>query len=404
MRLSDGRDTVLKRKTGYVIDKGKWSERRGLPKPHDENSKALMSKLKSLESKIITSLNQSKSDGQRIDSDWLERQIFEFNNGTISKNETLLVNYTQKFIDKLPYRSDSRGRKGVSKATVTKYTTILHKFIDFEKFTNRRYLIRDVDLAFRHDFLEYLTEVEQLGDNTAGRYLTFIKTILYDARKNGLEISHQVQDFKGFKVKPPIVILSFDEVDKIRKTVLDKIHLDQARDWLVIGCYTGQRVSDLLRMKKVMIEEVEGYRLISLTQVKTGKKVHIPIHPVVEEILGKRNGEFPDVVGKVAGSRSAKFNEYIKEVCRLAGLTEKTEGNLLNPKTKRKEIGNYPKWKLVSSHICRRSFASNFYSLREYPTPILMNITGHSTEAMFLEYIGKKPMDFSLQLAKTWNG
>ncbi|WP_421824303.1 hypothetical protein [Flagellimonas oceanensis] len=31
-----------------------------------------------------------------------------------------------------------------------------------------------------------------------------------------------------------------------------------------------------------------------------------------------------------------------------------------------------------------------------------MNITGHSTEKMFLEYIGKKPIDYSLQLARIW--
>ena len=31
-----------------------------------------------------------------------------------------------------------------------------------------------------------------------------------------------------------------------------------------------------------------------------------------------------------------------------------------------------------------------------------MNITAHSTEKMFLEYIGKPPLDYSLQLAQQW--
>ena len=31
-----------------------------------------------------------------------------------------------------------------------------------------------------------------------------------------------------------------------------------------------------------------------------------------------------------------------------------------------------------------------------------MNITAHSTEKMFLEYIGKKPLDYGLQLAQIW--
>jgi len=47
-----------------------------------------------------------------------------------------------------------------------------------------------------------------------------------------------------------------------------------------------------------------------------------------------------------------------------------------NLKTRRKEIVNAPKYEFVSSHIVRRSFASNYYGKIE--TPMLMNITGHS--------------------------
>ena len=47
------------------------------------------------------------------------------------------------------------------------------------------------------------------------------------------------------------------------------------------------------------------------------------------------------------------------------------------------------KWEILSSHIGRRSFASNFYG--KIPIPLLMEATGHSTEQMFLKYIN--PMD-----------
>ena len=58
-----------------------------------------------------------------------------------------------------------------------------------------------------------------------------------------------------------------------------------------------------------------------------------------------------------------------------------------NPKTKRKEVGIYPKYELITSHICRRSFATNYY--KHIPTPILMEITQHSKEETFYSYIGK---------------
>ena len=40
----------------------------------------------------------------------------------------------------------------------------------------------------------------------------------------------------------------------------------------------------------------------------------------------------------------------------------------------------------MTSHIIRRSFASNYYGKIE--TPLLKNITGHSKESTFLTYIG----------------
>ncbi|MBM7420245.1 MULTISPECIES: hypothetical protein [Chryseobacterium] len=43
------------------------------------------------------------------------------------------------------------------------------------------------------------------------------------------------------------------------------------------------------------------------------------------------------------------------------------------------------KFNLITSHIGRRSFATNFYG--KIPTPLLVDATGHTTEEMFLKYI-----------------
>jgi integrase len=45
-----------------------------------------------------------------------------------------------------------------------------------------------------------------------------------------------------------------------------------------------------------------------------------------------------------------------------------------------------PKWKLVTSHCARRSFATNAY-LAGIPTLAIMAITGHQTEKVFLKYV-----------------
>lgn len=66
---------------------------------------------------------------------------------------------------------------------------------------------------------------------------------------------------------------------------------------------------------------------------------------------------------------------------------------------KRKVKGSFSKWQLMSSHMCRRSFVTNTYD--KLPTPLIMQITAHSTEKLFLGYIdiGKFSIDYAQQIA-----
>ncbi len=186
-------------------------------------------------------------------------------------------------------------------------------------------------------------------------------------------------------------------MNRIEKKNLKNEYLENARDWLIISCYTGQRVSDFLRFTKEMIRIENGESILEFTQKKTGKIMTIPVHPKVLKILEKRNGEFPRPIS------DQRYNEYIKKVCKKAKLKEKVQGGL-QKKTEngiRKVSGKYKKWKLVTSHIGRRSFATNFYG--KIPTTYLIYITGHSSESMFLNYIGKSNKDLAMEISKYFN-
>src|SRR5690606_6511901 len=92
--------------------------------------------------------------------------------------------------------------------------------------------------------------------------------------------------------------------------------------------------------------------IINITTQKTNQNLYIPIHPQFEEVLTKRNGEFPRQIA------DQKFNKYIKTICEKVDIKEQVYGAKINPKTNRKEFNIYPKHELVTSHICRRSFAT----------------------------------------------
>ena len=116
--------------------------------------------------------------------------------------------------------------------------------------------------------------------------------------------------------------------------------------------------------------------------------------------MRKRGGEFPRAIS------DQKFNNYIKIVCELAKITSEVEGAKMilkkvdGKKIYRKAFGEYPKYELVSSHICRRSFATNHYG--KLDTLTIMKITGHKTESQFLEYLKITPSEHAKKLEEYW--
>lgn len=393
LRLSVGHKNVFKRKTGLSINPKDWSEKKCLPIDRDVELKDLKSDLNKLRTHITDKYTETYKRGKIIDSNWLKNQIELFFNRPIESEINGLVEYFDYYIKNIPNKVKDDGTL-LSPKTVKKYTTIKNKVTAFEKQQKKKFYLTDVDIKFINEFTDYLLNQEKLSRNTIGRYITFLKTVCRDARLNGHQTNDLLDKIKGYRVKSEFVILAFDELEKIENAHISTDYLNNARDWLIIGCYVGQRVSDLLKLEKSMVKTLDGLEVISITQQKTREQVVIPLHDKVKEILLKRDGEFPRRIS------DQNFNLYIKKVTEIAELNEEVEGNLINPETRRKEAGKYKKWQLVSSHICRRSFASNFYA--DIPTPLLMSVTGHSTEKQFLEYIGKPPIDTAAQLHHYW--
>jgi integrase len=385
---------VFKRKTGYVIDPNDWSEDTNLPKQNDDNLKNLKTDLKKLSNTIEENLNKLTATGMDPSGDWLQQHIDLAHGKRKTTDEDRLTNYLQNYIDDLPYKEYPSGKCGATRPTISKYNTLKIKIQNFEQYKKKTYYLKDVTPAFRNELVKYFREVDHLGANTTGRYVKFLKTVCLDADSNGFEVSKQLKQVKGFTEKAVKIFLNFDELEKIEKAKFTRTALDNARDWLIIGCYIGQRVGDLLNLTKANIVTRAGLELIELTQQKTGKSVSIPLHSKVKEILDRHNGNFPDTIS------DQKFNKHIKDLCKLAGINQQTTGGIVDKETKRKQNGTFPKWQLVTSHICRRSFASNFYG--EIPTALLINITAHSTEQQFLAYIGKTTNDYAIQLAEHW--
>lgn len=403
IRFSIDRNNVFQTKTGKTINAKYWSVKTSRPIQTIAENKILTTELNALENHILKEYNTDYSKGVIFSKDWLSEKIDTFfNRIEVKTDDAVFLNYLQNFID------FKRSTSSYTDCTLRKYNNLKDRFTQYQKKKKKIFLIKDIGAKTLIDFKNYLISDCDLMETTAVRFIKNLKTVLFDAEQNGKSIHYQIRGFStGTTNSEYKVFLSFDELEKIKNITTINTDWNIARDWLVIGCYLGQRASDLLRMTNRMIytktdSEGNSYRFIEIKQQKTGEKVVIPLHDEVETILQKYNGDFPPSFAINFDSNAVLFNRHIKKVCELAGIHEIIKGKVYNEGKKKNEIVEIEKCFLVSSHVCRRSFATNFYGNKMFTTPQLMAITGHSTEQMFLNYIGKTADDWAMQTAKTF--
>lgn len=391
---NDNKDHVISAKTKLRVTKHYWEKIHKQKKPKDIDvinlQHEIKTELSTIESFVLNAFHQVHVS--LISKDWLIRTLDSYYNpnGIEIQLPTTLAEYIDFFVE--------QKRSEVSAASITKFNVIKHKLHRMEEHLNLKIAIEDIDENFKMTFLKYCKQ-QNYSINTIQRELGLIKTFCKHARTNGLDVSPQMDNLKIKKEKVDHIYLSFDELDKIEKTEFEFDYLHNAKDWLIISCYLGQRISDFMRFDKSMIRLENGKHLIEFTQKKTKKLMTVPLHSKVLGILQKYDGNFPRAIS------DQRYNDYVKLVCKKAGIKDRVVGrkqeNISTDKNK-KMIRNvereFEKWELVTSHIGRRSFASNYYG--RIPTNYLIYVTGHSSEAMFLQYIGKSNKDLAIELIK----
>jgi integrase len=390
----DKKDFILASKTKLDVTKTYWS------KKHSTKSKdvSLLNKqtqvnneLNKITQFILNEFDKSSAPDQ-LNNRWLTNKIDNYYRP--KKGPKNIPKDIVRFID---YYIEIR-RNEIKKASIVKFNVIKHKLQRLEVRLSKTIYINEINEDFKQEFYNYCKE-ENYSQNTIQRELNIIKTFCKFARSKGIQVDSELDSLKLPKEKIDNIYLSLKEIGLIESTDIDKPHHSNARDWLIISCFTGQRISDFMRFTKEMIRIEKGKSLIEFEQQKTGKLMTIPIHAKVQQILDKNKGEFPH---KISDQR---YNDYIKEVCKIAGIDEEIKGKKQLNISKQNNIqkirrveGIYPKYELVTSHIGRRSFATNYYG--DIPTSYLIYVTGHSSEVMFLNYIGKSNKDMALELTK----
>ena len=285
----------------------------------------------------------------------------------------------------------------ISNITLRSYKQTQKRLQEYEKHYNTRLIFQAIDMSFYNKFVKFM-EANNYSLNTIGKHIKTLKTFLNYAVSEGYTAN---QKFKSndFKVKKEItteIYLTDDEIQQMFEKELSKYpELEHARDVFLMGCYTGQRISDYNGLKEEDIITIDGVQFFEIKQKKNrkyGRVVHCPITKEMKSIMNERyNGKPPKKI------HEQDLNENIKQVGQMLEWDELikceyTKGGKLN-------IEMIPKYDLIKSHTARRSFCTNKYKAGMSVFDIML-FSGHTTEKEFYKYIRIKNQERASHIVK----
>ena len=313
-------------------------------------------------------------------------------------------------------RLKQKSSKQITPGTIRSYKGTLAQLVAYQEKRHKVIDFDDVTLDFYDDWRRFFLEKKDArgnsrpySPNTIGRHVKNLKIFLYAAKDMKLTSNTDFESRKFAADSQDVenVYLTEERVQQMyetdfedektverlmaqapsneeRSVMKDQLTrrtprlLNEAKDVFVVGCLTGQRVSDYKRISEDMYKTLgDGNEYIYLQQEKTGKWIYIPLDIRVRAILQKYGGRLPHIYDQ-------DLNERIKIIGRLlgwrenAGITE-LKGTLQIPTKKMF-------YECIKTHTARRTFATNAYK-RRISLSSIMIITGHSSESMLKKYL-----------------
>lgn len=390
---------IFKYSTGEVVSPNDWDFNARMPKSRKGADGVRLRKIAAhimqYNDFLVTLIDNYKLNGEKITREKLKNAFdAKFKPERVTNDFEYFTDFISDFLSSIKGAINKSTGKEYSKARVYVYNQSMNALINFENYSNKRIRIDEYNSQLNDAFVSFCANEKKFSSNTIGELVSGVKVLLRKAKEKGYTIANDLGDFTKTKEESISVVLSEDEIERlVAFDFSNDKRLENARDLMILGLWTGLRVSDVMALPAIDPDskfiEVEPQK----TRNTSGIKVVIPLHHHIKDMIRKRGMPTP--------LNNSYFNKFVKEVCRIVGFNDDVEGTLMNPKTRRKERGVFEKWKLISSHTCRRSFATNLY-LMNFPTLSIMKITGHTTEASFLKYIKVTPKEHAEKLLAHW--
>ncbi len=394
VRFRGGRKFDITTSLPYQISPKNWNSSKQIVRntinAHDKDE--INKKLAQIKVNIIDKYNRLNGSLHLIDKNWLTNIVNKTINKSIIQNQITLLSFLDSYMEKVKTQPSPSTGKHLSQSRIANLQLTVNKLKAFSK---ERYNLdfSDITMKFYYDFIEW-SESKNDAINYIGKMISNIIQFMEEAHQEKLHnnLTYKSTKFKALHEETDEIYLSVKELEKIENVDLSEFseEVDIARDLFLIGAYTSLRVSDFNNLSESNLIELKDKKFIKVATQKTGEPVVIPIHPVVNRILEKRNGNLPPKL------LTAKINEHLTVVGKKAELNsiftkKQTKGG-------KKIITNKPKYEHLKTHTARRSFCTNAF-LAGIDSISIMAISGHKTEESFLKYIRVTKEQIAIRMA-----
>ena len=219
-----------------------------------------------------------------------------------------------------------------------------------------------------------------LMPNTIGKQNKNLKAFLNWCFDQNITKKFSLKSFPTIMEDVDKVYLTEEELDQLEAIVPKDPSQALVRDLFLVGCETGLRFSDFIRITEHDIRNNELHIVPKKTKNAGVKKLIIPLSARVQNILAKYDGK-PPLYDR---NQLTKFNKTIRELCELANMQD--EIKFYREVAGETVIITKKKFEEVSSHTCRRTFCTLKF-LKGMPAHVIMKFSGHKSERSFVKYL-----------------
>ena len=380
---------------GLSVNTSLWDNKNKKIRTNSIEASMVNTRLATIVADIEYLLNQFKYKNEGRTYLELKHQILErykpnYTNYNDLTKSPLVSQFFSGMLSDMTDGKKLHNRRKMAASTISSYIQSYKYYCEFEGLKDTKYHLYDFKKRELNTYRVFLGN-KGLSESTIDKVITHLRTVFNYAVSLGKieKIQVLLMEFKNLNSNKTNkqIYLHEEEVKAFAMLECRTKKMELARDLFILGCRTGMRASDLVRLNSFEVVQ----NRIHVLQQKTGCQALVPMKQDVLFIYEKYNYNFPSI-------SYSTFYRYVKELGKM--LPTLNEMMVIHDR-KNKSTKSISRLDLFATHTARRTMVT-LELLNNASAYDIMRIAGFNTTKCFLVYVRASSEELAQKAAKFW--